>query len=60
MQTYTELQEKRKKLTQRVAEIDREMSYGVFHGDPTERERLRKAIHKTNRKLKKLRKEKDK
>lgn len=57
MQTFTELEEKRKKLTQRVAEIDREMSYGVFHGDPTEREKIRKAITKTNRRLKKMRAE---
>lgn len=47
-----ELQDRRRRLGKRLEVIEREQGYGVFHGDPDEPEKVRRAIARIGKKLK--------
>jgi len=47
-----ELQDRRRRLGKRLEQIEREVGYGVFRGDPDEAVRVRKAIARIGKKLK--------
>lgn len=52
MESVVALQDRRRRLSKRLDDVQREQNYGVFRGDPDEPVKLKRAIARIGKRLK--------